>query len=51
VFCIEETQEEETMAYYIVAIKHRGMNIVTNFDISNYMDKLKVEKNDETKQT
>jgi len=39
------------VAYDMVAIKHKVMNAMTNFDISNYMDKLKVEKNDETKQT
>jgi len=51
VVCIEETQEEAAVAYDMAAIQHRGMNAVTNFDISNYMDKLKVEKNDETEQT
>lgn len=46
-----KTQEEAAVAYDMAAIKHRGINAVTNFDISNYMDKLKVEKNDETEQT
>jgi len=32
----------------MATIKHKGMKAVTNFDISNYMDKLKVEKTDET---
>ena len=49
--CIEETQEEATVAYDMEAIKHREMNVVTNFDICNYMEKLKVDKNNETKQT
>ncbi|XP_051123930.1 ethylene-responsive transcription factor WRI1-like [Andrographis paniculata] len=35
------TQEEAAAAYDLAAIKHRGPNAVTNFHISNYVDKLK----------
>ncbi|GAU30430.1 hypothetical protein TSUD_364750 [Trifolium subterraneum] len=34
----------------MAAIEYRGMNAVTNFDISNYVDKMKNKKNDETEQ-
>ena len=35
------TQEEAAEAYDMAAIEYRGPNAVTNFDISNYADKLK----------
>ncbi|KAL2461065.1 Uncharacterized protein Adt_44485 [Abeliophyllum distichum] len=35
------TQEEAAAAYDMAAIEFRGPNAVTNFDISNYTDKLK----------
>lgn len=35
------TQEEAAIAYDMAAIEYRGTNAVTNFDISNYADKLK----------
>lgn len=45
----EETQEEAAVAYDMAAIEHRGLNAVTNFDINNYIDKIK-KKNEECQQ-
>lgn len=36
-----DTQEEAAAAYDMAAIEFRGASAVTNFDISNYADKLK----------
>lgn len=48
-FELEETQEEAAVAYDIAAIEHRGLNAVTNFDISNYVDKTKM-KNEQSQE-
>ncbi|XP_019465169.1 PREDICTED: ethylene-responsive transcription factor WRI1-like [Lupinus angustifolius] len=38
-----KTEEEAAIAYDMAAIKHRGLNAVTNFEISNYSDKIKMK--------
>ncbi|CAH9125192.1 unnamed protein product [Cuscuta epithymum] len=37
----EDTEEKAAAAYDIAAIQQRGPNALTNFDISNYADKLR----------
>lgn len=37
-FYVTATQEEAAVAYDIAAIEHRGLNAVTNFDISHYVN-------------
>ncbi|OIW08148.1 hypothetical protein TanjilG_06691 [Lupinus angustifolius] len=42
-----KTQEEAAIAYDMAAIEHRGLNAVTNFDISNYINR----KNEQSQET
>ncbi|OIW19852.1 hypothetical protein TanjilG_27218 [Lupinus angustifolius] len=40
------TQEEAATAYDIAAIEYRGLNAITNFDLSHYINWLKPNNND-----
>lgn len=44
-FCVTGTEEEAAEAYDIAAIKFRGLNAVTNFDMSRYDVKAILESN------